>query len=186
MEVLFFILMIVFAVVSSKNDKRKKAAAGKTPADRANAVKSAQVARAAKAALAAQVAQAVQAAQAASVPVETEAPAAKERPAKAQAVAPKNVKAVKLDSQSSPVFMTGPAMLDEEGCVGGSMAHTHEEGESRAEHKRHQEAARRQEAEENLAVQAAMEMREMNLHRLRRAVVMAEILDRPKALRRRA
>ena len=138
-----------------------------------------------EAAQAAQVAQAVQAAQAASVPVETEAPAAKERPAKAQAVAPKNVKAVKLDSQSSPVFMAGPAMLDEEGCVGGSMAHTHEEGESRAEHKRHQEAARRQEAEENLAVQAAMEMREMNLHRLRRAVVVSEILGKPKALQHR-
>ena len=74
--------------------------------------------------------------------------------------------------------------VDEEGCVGGSMSHTHEEGESRKEHARHVREARKQEVQEALAVQAATELSEMNLHRLRQAVVMAEILDRPRALRR--
>jgi len=123
--------------------------------------------------------------------------------ANAQAKAPAAVKSVKVEGQKSPVFMaasaaatipreTGdiparqPSMLeaDEEGCVGGSMAHTHEEGESRKEHARHVREARKQEAQEALAVQAATELSEMNLHRLRQAVVMAEILDRPRALRR--
>jgi hypothetical protein len=72
---------------------------------------------------------------------------------------------------------------DEEGCVGGSMAHTHEEGESRTEHARHLREAQNREAQETLAASAAAELREMNLSRLRQAVVMAEILDRPRALR---
>ena len=74
---------------------------------------------------------------------------------------------------------------DEEGCVGGSMAHEHTEGETREEHRRHVESLRRREAEETRAAQTATALAEMNVRRLRQAVIMAEILDRPKALRRR-
>ena len=63
-------------------------------------------------------------------------------------------------------------------------ATAHEEGESRAEHARHVREARQREVRESMAAQAATELSELNLQRLRQAVVMAEILDRPKALRR--
>lgn len=73
-----------------------------------------------------------------------------------------------------------PAHTDEEGCVGGSMAHTHEEGESREEHARHMAAMTARDAEE-----AANEVRPaIDAAALRRAVVMSEVLGRPKALRR--
>ncbi len=69
--------------------------------------------------------------------------------------------------------------VDEEGCVGGSMEHTHEEGESREEHGRHMEAMRARDAEE-----AAQEARRtIDAATLRRAVVMSEVLGRPRALK---
>lgn len=168
MEILIFILIIAF-VFSNKKKKASKSAP----------VKPAAAARARAAAKAASAASATPA---------TPAP----RPAP-----PKNVAAVKVAGQSSPVFMAAPkgaplpasildeALADEEGCVGGSMRHTHEEGESREAHKRHTEAVRRREAEELLvraqAENAAGERRE----RMRQAVVMAEILGKPRALQRR-
>ena len=104
---------------------------------------------------------------------------------------PHEARPVQVPGQKSPVFMAArgplPASIldeeDEEGCVGGSMAHTHEEGESRTEHAHHLREAQNREAQETLAASAAAELREMNLSRLRQAVVMAEILDRPRALR---
>ena len=75
-------------------------------------------------------------------------------------------------------------MMDDEGCVGGSMAHVQHEGESRREHHRHMEEALRREQEEARAAQPETALRGLNLGRLRQAVVMAEILDRPRALRR--
>lgn len=113
-------------------------------------------------------------------------------PAQTQdAEGPREARPVQIPGQKSPVFMAGrgsrPASIldeeDEEGCVGGSMAHTHEEGESRTEHARHLREAQNREAQETLAASAAAEFRAMNLSRLRQAVVMAEILDRPRALR---
>lgn len=79
----------------------------------------------------------------------------------------------------------GASPMDEEGCVGGSMEHIHTEGETHAEHRRHVEELHRREAEETLATQAALDLASMNVQRMRQAVIMAEILDRPKALRRR-
>ena len=76
--------------------------------------------------------------------------------------------------------------VDEEGCVGGSMAHEHTEGESRAEHDEHIAAMRRRDAAE--AAQSAAgrfgALGEMNLQELRRAVIVSEVLGKPKALRR--
>ena len=112
------------------------------------------------------------------------AKAAKAETAKAKA---QPVRAVKVAGQASPVYVKAPSILeeDEEGCVGGSMEHTHHEGESRAEHRQHLAAIQRQEQEDTLAAQAAQEIRDMNIHRLRRAVVVSEILGKPKALQHR-
>ena len=84
-----------------------------------------------------------------------------------------------------PEDIEGPADHDEEGCVGGSMAHDRHEGESRAEHRRHMAAVTRREREEVQAREAAESAGSVNVRRLREAVVMAEILDKPVALRGR-
>ena len=190
MGVLIYILIIVFIVVSSNNSKKKKAqSAGKTPQSPAR-VRETSSDKLANARTGGDFLKALGAMATESVEdmLSDTKPAAK-----AQAV-PGAVRAVKVPGQASPVFMAaspaaapqGGGAADDEGCVGGSMAHTHDEGESRAEHDRHMKAAMRREADESLAAQAAQELSEMNIHRLRRAVVVAEILDRPKALRRRA
>ena len=80
----------------------------------------------------------------------------------------------------------GMSAFDEEGCVGGSMPHSHEEGESRAEHAEHLYAAGRQSEMALNAHAVSQELNSANIEQLRRAVIMAEILDRPKALRRPA
>lgn len=87
-----------------------------------------------------------------------------------------------LREAASPV--QGVSAMDEEGCIGGSLPHSHEEGERRAEHAEHLYAAGRQ-SERALHAQAvSQELKDVNIEQLRRAVIMAEILDRPKALRR--
>ena len=170
MEVLIFILIIVFVFANKNKGKNAKNAPKRAPRPQRTAMEQFE-----------------------------DALDKLERPIPTQeAPAPRKVASVKVATQKSPVFMAtpraakpapavevkAPSLLDEEGCVGGSMAHTHEEGESREEHRRHIESARQREAEESRAAQAALELSEMNLQRLRQAVVMAEILDRPKALRR--
>ena len=184
MGVLVYILIIVFILVSSSNSKKKKAqSAGKTPpqAVRSREALNSKLANA-KSGEDFLKALGVMATESAGDAVKAAKPAAK-----AQAV-PKEAGAVKqpVRTATAPVAAAaqGSGHADDEGCVGGSMAHTHEEGESRAEHDRHMKAALRREADESLAAQAALELSEMNIHRLRRAVVVAEILDRPKALRR--
>ena len=69
------------------------------------------------------------------------------------------------------------AHADDE-CIGGSMAHTHTEGVSRAAHARRM-AAIDADHETSDAQSGAFDARD-----LRRAVVMAEVLGKPKALRR--
>ena len=187
MGVLVYILIIVFILVSSSNSKKKKAqSAGKTPPQAvrsrealSNKLENARSGEDFLKALGVMATESVGDALKGAKPV-----------AKAQAV-PKEARAVKQPVRTAPVppvaaAAQGSGHTDDEGCVGGSMAHTHDEGESRAEHDRHMKAALRREADESLAAQAALELSEMNIHRLRRAVVVAEILDRPKALRRRA
>lgn len=79
--------------------------------------------------------------------------------------------------------LEGSTVGDGEGCVGGSMAHDQHEGESRAEHRRHMAAIERREAAEAEAGRAGREASSLNARRLRQAVIMAEVLDRPVALR---
>ena len=92
-----------------------------------------------------------------------------------------------MSASETPTVMPsqGASLMDDEGCVGGSMAHAHTEGETHAEHRRHVEALHRREAEETRAAQAAVDLAAMNVQRMRQAVIMAEILDKPVALRTR-
>ena len=80
---------------------------------------------------------------------------------------------------------TGMSRADAEGCLGGSLSGHSEEGESRAEHAEH---LRRVDAQERAILRGeerALHMRSAARTELRRAVVWSEILDKPKALRRR-
>ena len=80
---------------------------------------------------------------------------------------------------------TGMSRMDAEGCLGGSLSGHSEEGESRAEHAEH---LRRVDAQERAILRGeerALHMRKAARTELRRAVVWSEILDKPKALRRR-
>ena len=72
----------------------------------------------------------------------------------------------------------GASSLEDEDCVGGSMAHTHTEGVSRTEQ------ARRMAAIDESRTADVLPER-IDAQALRRAVVMAEVLGRPRALQRR-
>ena len=72
--------------------------------------------------------------------------------------------------------------LDDEECFGGSMAHTHTEGVSRAAHARRMAVMDAESGDrpyEDVLTPGALDP-----VALRRAVVMAEVLGRPKALRK--
>lgn len=88
--------------------------------------------------------------------------------------------AVRLDDLPS-----GESAVDAEGCVGGSLGAHREEGESRAEHRLHERRREAALAAECAASRRAAAVRQANVDQLRQAVVMSEILDKPKALRRR-
>ena len=95
--------------------------------------------------------------------------------------APKPARSAK---ESAAVF-EAQGFMDEQGCVGGSLPHIQHEGEARHEHSAHE---RRYIEEEQAASQAediARELQSMNLRQLRRAVVVSEVLGKPKALQRR-
>lgn len=72
----------------------------------------------------------------------------------------------------------GHSHLEDEDCGGGSMAHTHTEGVSRADH------ARRMAAIDAAAANDDMLPQTIDARALRRAVVMAEVLGRPRALKK--
>lgn len=84
----------------------------------------------------------------------------------------------------------GDSVLDAEGCVGGSLGEHIEEGERFLEHASHLRRADAKSAPAK-AVQSRRQdapvrrLDSVNIDEMRRAVVMAEILDKPKALRRR-
>ena len=110
------------------------------------------------------------------------------RGAKAQAAVPVELpmeEGASAYGSVSEASVQGQSHTDGEGCVGGSLPHVHTEGESHEEHRRHELERELREAEESIAAQTARDMAAMNVHRLRQAVIMSEILDRPVALTRR-
>ncbi len=80
------------------------------------------------------------------------------------------------------VHSEGQSSLEDEDCVGGSMAHTHTEGVSRAAQSRRMAAIDRAEATRR---DEALMPDAIDARALRRAVVMAEVLGKPRALARR-
>ena len=98
---------------------------------------------------------------------------------------PKQAPKPARSAKESAAMFEAHSFLDEQGCVGGSLPHIQHEGEARHEHSAHE---RRYIEEEQAASQAediARELQSMNLRQLRRAVVVSEVLGKPKALRGR-
>lgn len=78
---------------------------------------------------------------------------------------------------------SGDSLTDDHGCIGGSMPDHSAEGESIAEHTAH-ELKRAKALQEEAAIRTES-LRKPGLSELRKAVVMAEILDKPVSMRRR-
>ena len=83
-----------------------------------------------------------------------------------------------------PVSTQGLSLFDDKGCIGGSIEHDSHEGDSRYPYDTRD--YRTQSDASVWAGDIAQELQSMNVQRLRRAIVISEILDRPKALRRRS
>ena len=79
----------------------------------------------------------------------------------------------------------GRDVPEDEECIGGSMDHTHDEGISRSEQARRMASADSRRAGED-AERGMLSGTEIDATALRRAVVMAEVLGRPRSMRRRA
>ena len=170
MEIIGVILAILFALVTA-GDRKKKAANRAAGLPQRPGVKP--VARGQVADTAAGIRDAVRelASRPAAAPAEFEGAVAELKQ--------------RLAVQSAPAAAQGESMLADEECAGGSMAHTHSEGVSRADQTRRLAALDQEEqARGNLFPSpSALDARAM-----RRVVVMAEVLGRPRALqpRRRA
>lgn len=78
----------------------------------------------------------------------------------------------------------GFSIFEDQGCISGSIAHDSHEGDSAYPYGS-SEGFIRGGDDSVYAEDIARELQDMNVQRLRRAVVISEILDRPKALRRR-
>jgi len=76
--------------------------------------------------------------------------------------------------------MQGRSLFEDKGCVSGSIAHDSHEGDSNYPYG----AAEGSYTQSPVyADEIAGELQSMNIHHLRRAIVISEILDKPKALR---
>ena len=78
--------------------------------------------------------------------------------------------------------MQGRSLFEDKGCVSGSIAHDTHEGDSNYPYG---DGEGRYDRSPVYADEIAGELQSMNVHHLRRAIVISEILDKPKALRRR-
>ena len=85
--------------------------------------------------------------------------------------------AVKAARQAAPVLL-----IDHDDAPEGSIS---TQGESPEEHARHRQRILAEEAQRRAEHETLQEVRHMNLQKLRTAVVVSEILDKPVSLRRR-
>ena len=197
MEIIAVILVLIFALVSA-GDRRRKAAArnGQTPAGPGAAQKPAtqkpagQMSAAERQARLEQLRE-QQARRAAQKPasvrtaLDARLTELKQLAEVALADAPDEGHSLLEDADcaggSMPhVHAEGQSGLEDEDCAGGSMAHTHTEGVSRTEQARRlSELDTRREAEDADRLFPAA----IDAQTLRRAVVMAEVLGKPKAIR---
>ncbi|MBR6767543.1 MAG: hypothetical protein IKM02_06290 [Clostridia bacterium] len=84
---------------------------------------------------------------------------------------------------AAPVSNQGRSLFEEKGCLSGSIEHDSHEGDSKYPYSALEGAG--QTNDSPWAEDIAGELQSLNVHRLRRAIVISEILDKPKALRRR-
>ena len=83
-----------------------------------------------------------------------------------------------------PRSAQGTGLFESKGCISGSIAHDSHEGDSNYPYGASEGAYSAGESSP-YAEDIAQELHSMNVQRLRRAIVVSEILDKPKALRRR-
>ena len=184
MELIFFLLAIVFVFVNmgSKNKKGQAPAAKQESAAPKSAARNAAARNAA-----AQKAAGMRA------PVESkllEWMGVDPEPAKARQEAPVQAATVPAEGRSMledaecaggsmpHVHHEGRSALADEDCFGGSMEHTHSEGVSRSAHARRMAAIDAHTQDEDILPET------IDARALRRAIVMAEVLGKPRALRR--
>ena len=161
MEIIALILIIVLVSLTGTKKGNRARQAAQNP-NLAQGMQNSKLGQAIKAADAARAAQAAKQAKTAKPAVQA-----------AQEAKLKNLRFVPL-----AVPAEGNPMLDDDDCHGGSMAHTHTEGVSRTEQ------ARRMAAIDESRTADVLPER-IDAQALRRAVVMAEVLGRPRALQRR-
>ena len=189
--VIMMLVIILFMVTGISGSRKKNGAEGKTGQTPSAAAPKSAIARAV---VAKQAAQAREKARHAAVAAEAKKSVIPDFDAiirEAQAMIEKDLKPA--DAQTAkptvkPVVKPagqGASMLDEEGCVGGSMAHDHTEGERRSEHAKHVAAMKTRDEAEAKSAEAPRTLGGLDAAQMRRAIVMAEILDKPKALRAR-
>lgn len=193
------VIVFVFVVgIIDKNSKQKKKNASTKP-ERPMPTKSAELKRQASAAVKAGSAKALKAlteearaVRAESTPAQPtvrvnvpqkNAPA--EKPPEKLSLIEAFMKGNSLEGQSHDSMSMGESVTDENGCIGGSIGEHTEEGESLAEHAEHIAVRDAALAAEHSIAQDAAALRRANRQELRRAIVLAEILDKPVALRRR-
>ena len=86
-------------------------------------------------------------------------------------------------SGSAPVSTQGKSLFEDKGCISGSIEHDTHEGDSKYPGGVLEGMGRTDDSP--WAGDIAQELQSMNVQRLRRAIVISEILDKPKALRHR-
>lgn len=172
--VFFYIAIFIFVAFVSKKNKAKRAA-------ETEAMKKRAASQAAAARTAAPVSPAFRPAQPTVKPFDERFDPAPAQPVNDERFDP--APAQPVVSVYDERFIPRPAQpmadtseTDSEGCVGGSLEHDHEEGESMAEHTEHM---KRYERDEN-AVSSKARIRRGDMQR---AVVMSEILGKPVSYR---
>jgi len=180
MDSIFGLIVVFFLVVGviEKNSRKKKAGSSSRP-ERPMPTKADALKRQASAAVKAASSEAMKAL--AEEILAVKADAAEKKLSVIESALQENA----AEGEALSGMPMGASVTDENGCIGGSLGEHTEEGESHAEHAEH--IARRDAAlaaEHSIAADAA-KLRNANRDELRRAIVMAEILDKPVALRRR-
>lgn len=79
----------------------------------------------------------------------------------------------------------GPGALASQSCLDRPVGHLHDEGEQHSEHDKHMRTYLEEEKQHHQADVDARALRDLNIAGLRRAIVVSEILDKPKSLRMR-
>ena len=182
MEGLIFLLIVIFLIANSNSKKKKTRQAAKN-------LPPSQLSEAQVQLMAAQARAAEKASQPPAGKLSPEERAERIRQLKEKQRARRQASAETApEPHAAPApapVIQGASALDDEGCLGGSLPHDHTEGESRAEHAAHMAAMRARDAAE-AAVAEPRGLADFDPRDLRRAVVISEILGKPKALRRRA